>query len=217
MRFAICLLLMLAVLATGQLAFEIKGGAHIVSARTVQSEPSPKIMNARLSGKKLIITGENFSPGAVILVDGKPQKTKNDGDNPTSMLIAKKAGKKIASNQIASLTVKNPTGAASDGFGFFKGRTVTLNDGEKTIEFNVGDKFILVLNRDPYKWEASVGNTAVLRVADDVLPVLGAIAIFEVVGKGQTGLTALGSLACHSSNPPCLAPSLRFEVNIVAK
>ncbi|HKP88136.1 MAG TPA: hypothetical protein VJZ26_18670 [Blastocatellia bacterium] len=217
MRFVICLLAILAVAATGQIGLGVRGGAREARAATQQSEITPKIANARVSGKKLIIIGENFRPGAVIMVDGKAQKTKNDSENPTTMLIAKKAGKKMPSNQVVSLSVHNPVGAGSDEFKFFKGRTITLDDGNKTVEFEVGDKFLLALNKEPYKWEASVQNTGIVKVVEDVSPVLGAIAVFEAVAKGQTGLTALGSLACHNSNPPCLAPSLQFQVNIVVK
>jgi hypothetical protein len=219
MRFVICLLAMLAVAATGRIGFEINSGARNAQAAQQEQVPdtAPKIINARLNGKKLIITGENFGEGAVILVNGVAQKTKNDSENPTSMLVAKKAGKKIASGQAVIISVQNPAGAPSGQFGFFKGRTVTLDDGEKTVEFNVGDKFLLVLNKEPYKWEASVQNTAIVRAVNDVLPVAGAVGIFEAVGKGQTSLTALGSLACHNSNPPCLAPALQFQINIVVK
>jgi hypothetical protein len=35
----------------------------------------------------------------VILLDGEKQKTANDEENPTTVLIGKKAGKKIASGQ----------------------------------------------------------------------------------------------------------------------
>jgi hypothetical protein len=219
MRLLICLLAILAVAATGQIGFEINSGARLAQAAAQEQEPNtaPKIINARLNGKKLIITGENFGQGAVILVNGEAQKTKNDSENPASMLVAKKAGKKIKNGQAVIISVQNPAGAPSGEFGFFKGRIVSLEDGEKTVEFTVGDKFLLVLNKEPYKWEASVQNTAIVRSVNDVLPVLGAIGIFEAVGKGQTSLTALGSLACHNSNPPCLAPALQFQVNIVVK
>lgn len=48
-----------------------------------------------VAGKKLFVYGENFEIGAVILLNGEEQKTKNDGQNPKTTLIGKKAGKKI--------------------------------------------------------------------------------------------------------------------------
>lgn len=216
MRFAICLLAILVLLATGQIGFHIES-AERVSASVLQETPTPKIFNARLDGKKLIITGENFSAGDVIVVNGKAQKTKNDSENPTTMLIAKKAGKKMDKGEMSSITVRRSDGTGSDEFNFFKGLTVTLDDGGKTLSLNAGDKFLLILNRSPYKWEASVQDSAVVEVVEDALPVLGAIAIFKAAKKGQTNLSATGSLACHNSNPPCSAPPLQFRVNVVVK
>ena len=217
MRFTICLLVILVVVATGQIGFRIERGARTVSASTLQEEPSPRIFNARMDGKKLIITGENFRAGDVIVVNGKAQKTKNDSENPTTMLIAKKAGKKMAKGELSTIIVEGLGGAPSDEFSFFRGLTITLNDVGKTVSLASGEKFLLILNRSPYKWEASVEDSTIIKVVDDTLPVLGAIAIFEASKKGQTNLSAVGSLACHNSNPPCSAPPLQFQVNLVVK
>ena len=72
------------------------------------------ITGASVSGKKLYITGEGFRDGAVIVLNGKDQKTKNDDQNPETRLIAKKAGKKIDSGQSVSLRVRNPDGEISE-------------------------------------------------------------------------------------------------------
>ena len=186
MRFTICLLVILVVLATGQIGFQIERGAQKTSASTVQDEPAPRIFNARLSGKKLILTGENFRQDSVIVVNGQAQKTKNDSENPTTMLIAKKAGKKMGKGEISTIVVQGIEGAPSDEFSFFRGLTITLNDVSKTVGLEVNEKFLLVLNRSPYKWEASVQDPTVVKVVDRALPVLGAIAIFETLKKGQT-------------------------------
>ncbi|HET9530101.1 MAG TPA: kelch repeat-containing protein [Blastocatellia bacterium] len=79
-------------------------------------DPAPRIMNASVSGKKLIVTGENFDPGAVILLNGQEQKSKNDKQNPQTRLIGKKAGKKIKPGD--KLQVRNPDGTLSEEFVF---------------------------------------------------------------------------------------------------
>ncbi|HKS39784.1 MAG TPA: hypothetical protein VJX74_04170, partial [Blastocatellia bacterium] len=134
-----------------------------------------------------------------------------------TMLIAKKAGKKMEKGEISALVVQGIGGAPSDEFSFFRGLTITLNDVSKTVGLEVGEKFLLVLNRSPYKWEANVQDSAVIKVVDNTLPVLGAIAIFQTLKKGQTTLSATGFLACHNANPPCNQPSLQFQVNLVVK
>lgn len=69
----------------------------------------PRVIEARLNGKKLIVFGENFSDDALIVVDGATVNTRNDSDNPSGVLIAKKAGKQIAPNKIVTTTVMNNT------------------------------------------------------------------------------------------------------------
>jgi photosystem II stability/assembly factor-like uncharacterized protein len=77
-----------------------------------------KITGATVSGKKLTVTGENFDTGATILVNGQEQATKNDGDNPKGLLIAKKGGKKIAAGQPVTLRVRNSDGSLTPDFSF---------------------------------------------------------------------------------------------------
>jgi hypothetical protein len=79
----------------------------------------PIITGASVNGKKLIVTGENFVPGAELLMNGQKQKkTSNDPQTPTAVLRIKKAGKKIAPGQTVSLQVRNPDGNLSDEFSF---------------------------------------------------------------------------------------------------
>lgn len=78
----------------------------------------PTISGATIDGKKLLVSGMNFDDGAKIYVDGEKQKTKNDGDNPTTVLIAKKAGKNISRGQMVTLVVRNSDGASSASFSF---------------------------------------------------------------------------------------------------
>jgi hypothetical protein len=221
MRFAICLLAILALSATGQIGSHVRGGAGKVSAAIqgppVQADDTPKIINARLSGKKLFVLGENFGPNAVVLVNGVAQKTKNDPDNPATMLIAKKAGKKMPKDAIVALRVQNAGGPASDQFGFFTGRVVTLDDTGKTVNLEVGERFLLVLKKDNYDFTVAVQNESVIKKVIDVDIPQGALGLFEAERPGQTLLTAAGELPCHQSRPACLAPALQVEVNFVVK
>jgi hypothetical protein len=79
------------------------------------SDPSlPKIAGISVACKKLTILGEGFDEGAVLLLNGEPQKTRNDSQNPSSILIAKKAGRKL--KQGDSLRVRNHDGKLSPEF-----------------------------------------------------------------------------------------------------
>ena len=78
----------------------------------------PTISTASISGKNLIVSGENFDAGAIILLNGADQRTVNDSEKPFSILIGKKVGKKIAPGQQVTLRVRNPDGAISAEFLF---------------------------------------------------------------------------------------------------
>jgi protocatechuate 3,4-dioxygenase beta subunit len=85
---------------------------------TITPSAPPEIFNAAASGKKLMVSGQNFGSGAAILMDGEKQKTRNDETNATSLLIAKKAGKKIEAGQTVTLQVRNPDNSLSNEFSF---------------------------------------------------------------------------------------------------
>jgi hypothetical protein len=78
----------------------------------------PKISSATVDGKNLIVSGENFEEGAVILVDGEDQRTLNSDQEFTSSLLGKKAAKRIAPGQTFTLRVRNPDGVLSPEFIF---------------------------------------------------------------------------------------------------
>jgi hypothetical protein len=83
----------------------------------LNAERVPEIVRAAVSGKQLIVYGGNFDDGAKILLNGERQKkTANDGQIPGAVLIAKKAGKSVASGQTITLQVQNIDGKLSPAF-----------------------------------------------------------------------------------------------------
>lgn len=217
MRVAICLLVGLLVPATGHITFDWRGDAQSIAAPAIQSDAAPKVMNARLNGKKLIVTGENFAPNALIFINGEKQKTQNDSDNPSTMLIAKKAGKKMPAGAVVKIQVLNPAGSSSTAFDFFSGRTVTIDDGGKTIELQVGERFLLVLKKENFDWLTTVQDPAILKKITDVDVISGAQGIFEAERAGRTKVLAQGNPSCAKSTPPCRVPSILFELNIIVE
>jgi protocatechuate 3,4-dioxygenase beta subunit len=81
------------------------------------SDP-PTISGASVSGKQLIVTGQNFDSGAKVYLNGDKQKTSNDASSPAAVLIAKKAGKKINVGDAATLQVRNSDNSLSSEFLF---------------------------------------------------------------------------------------------------
>jgi hypothetical protein len=67
---------------------------------------------------RLLIEGRNFYLGAKILLNGKRQKTANDEQNPTTLLIGRKAGKFIGRGETVTLRVRNIDGTESADFDY---------------------------------------------------------------------------------------------------
>lgn len=74
----------------------------------------PEIIEVTITGKNLTVTGNNFDIGAVLILNGQPQKTSNDSENPTTVLVSKRVGKKIKSND--RLRIRNSDGTESAEF-----------------------------------------------------------------------------------------------------
>ena len=184
-----------------------------VHASILQSQNAPRITTARVKGRKLILTGENFADGAVILVNGEPQKTRNDEGSPSTILIAKKAGTNIPDGAAVNIQVESAS-ALSEKFQFFKGRVVTLDDANKTINMSVGERILLVLINGAYDFVPSVVDETILRKVTDV-EIAGSKGVYEAVRPGFTKLTAIGELPCHRTEPRCLAPTLYVEFPIM--
>jgi hypothetical protein len=185
-----------------------------VHASTLQTPDAPRITSARVKGRKLILTGENFAEGSVILLNGEPQKTRNDEGSPSTILIAKKAGAKIPDGSAVNIQVQT-NNSLSEKFPFFNGRVVTLDDANKTITLKVGERILLVLiPMNGYDFVPSVVDETILRKVTDV-EIPGSKGVYEAVRPGSTKLTATGELPCHRTEPSCLAPTLYVEFPIV--
>jgi len=88
-------------------------------AGSTSGPPSPQISSAQAQGKHLLVSGQNFQMGAVLMVNGDPQKTVNE-DDFSHQLFCKKAAKFIPFDTPVVLTVVNPDGGTSAAFSFIK-------------------------------------------------------------------------------------------------
>jgi hypothetical protein len=78
----------------------------------------PVITRVSVSGKMLVVEGENFDDGAVILVEGKQQQTVIDPASAGSKLMSKKAAKKVKRKPEARVQVRNSDGSMSVGYNY---------------------------------------------------------------------------------------------------
>jgi len=215
MRLAICFLAILALLATGQMRIVRTGHSSNVSAATMQSVPAPKILNVRRDGKRLLVSGESFQMGAKIVVNGEPQKTRNDADDPTVLLIAKKAGKHLPVDAVITIQVENPAESKSDPFAFFTGLTLTLADAGKPIHLKVKEQFLLSAKVDIlYNISVTVLDESIVKkIADVGLPADGQ-GIYEAQRTGQTNLFVDLNPKCADLIKACKIPSLSYKFNL---
>jgi hypothetical protein len=212
MRRTNSLLVILALFAAAQIATFNVRASRVQETSTLQE---PQVTGVRLSGKKLFVIGENFSEGAIIWVNGVDVGTRNDPDNPAGMLIAKKGGKRIPPDTVASIAVQNVDGTKSQDFELFSGLTITLDDARKTFNLKVGEKFLLLLKKDTIEWSVSFTDSSlIVRLAEEP-GVPGAQGIFQAVRPGTSQLNAIGEYPCAKVRPACLLPSLLFEVGFV--
>lgn len=58
--------------------------------------------------------------GATIILNEVEQQTVNDAETPVTMLISKKAGKKIKPAQEVTIQVRNPDGTLSEAYRFVR-------------------------------------------------------------------------------------------------
>jgi len=209
----VCSIIGLLLLAIG--TFDFNAGVSSGHASTIQSDNPPRIFNARVKGRKLILTGENFAEGAVVLVNGEPQKTRNDEESPSTTLIAKKAGNYIPDNAAVNIQVQSGN-SLSQKFPFFKGQVVTLDDAGKPISLRVGDRFLLFLLKADYEFTPAVLDETIIRKVTDV-DIPGSQGVFEALRTGNTKLVAVGELPCAKAKPPCLAPALNVEFTVIVE
>ena len=178
---------------------------------------SPRIAEARVENRRLIVVGDNFSPGSVIYVNGARQLTLNDDLQPLKILVAPDAGATISAGEIVEVKVRNPTGVTSGEFHLFSGRVISLEDSDKEIRLKSGERFLLHLKNKPYEWNAVVEDTGVIRRAGASIRIAGSQGIYQALQPGKTSLSASGELPCHKVTPPCMAPTLSFEVRFVVE
>lgn len=91
---------------------------------------------------------------------------------------------------------------------------VTLQDSGKSITLHVGDSFLLYLG-DTYQWEVSIADQSIISRVPNIMVIRGAQGIYTAHAVGTTTLTATGNPQCYYSKPPCLMPSILFQVSII--
>jgi hypothetical protein len=99
------------------------GGQDILIAKIDPNAPAsnrPVLLQVVVSGKNLILYGQNFDIGAVLRINDVVTKTRNDDPDPAQVLFAKKGAKQIPAGQVVQLQIENAGGKRSNLLFFSK-------------------------------------------------------------------------------------------------
>lgn len=96
------------------------------------------------------------------------------------------------------------------------GLTISLADNGKTIEMNVGDTALLKLGNE-YDWNISIADESIISRVKNIMVINGAQGVYQALKAGTTVMSVSGDPACRASTPPCMMPSLLFQVTIVVR
>lgn len=78
---------------------------------------APKVTSAALNGEHLTVRGDNFGPGAQVLINWKRQRTESDKQSPAALLVRKVATLINPGRQV-TLQVQNADGKLSPEYNF---------------------------------------------------------------------------------------------------
>ena len=99
-------------------AFQTSYGGGTADLFVAKVKAGPTVSRAEIQGKNLLVFGNGFDAGARILLEGEPQKTRNDEVTPAGILLGKKVGKKIAQGTTVTVQVRNSDGTLSNQLRF---------------------------------------------------------------------------------------------------
>jgi hypothetical protein len=90
---------------------------------------------------------------------------------------------------------------------------ITLANNGGSISLHPGDRFVLSLG-EMYDWTVTISDPGVLHRVINITPLRGSQGVYEAGSAGSTQLTAAGDPRCRQSQPPCMMPSISFELNV---
>lgn len=184
---------------------------------TPGADRAPVVERVLVMHKKLVVVGYDFSPRAVVLIDGVEQTTQHDIDHPTTRLVINGGAAKVDGHD-AAIQVKNPKGGLSDVYSTAAQaaqKTVTLDDDERTVTFRVGDEFLLYLGTD-FTWTIDGFDTNVIGMIPQYVLLRGSQGLFQAKAAGRSTITVTGAPICEGDTP-CQQGSRTFTVTIVVE
>ena len=91
---------------------------------------------------------------------------------------------------------------------------ITLANNGGSITLHPGDRFVLSLG-EGYDWTVTSSDQNVVHRVINIMPVRGSQGVYEAGSAGTATLSAAGDPLCRQSQPPCMLPSIQFELKVI--
>jgi hypothetical protein len=95
-------------------------------------------------------------------------------------------------------------------------KIITLDNNRQAISLEVNERFLLKLG-EGYDWNITIDDQNIVSRLVGVTVIKGAQGIYEAHKPGSTTLTAVGDPVCRKEHPPCMAPTIEFQIQVVVK
>lgn len=95
-------------------------------------------------------------------------------------------------------------------------KIITPEDNDKLIDIKKGESFVVKLDSG-YDWRISIDNQTVADSDYSDIRYSGSQGVYRAHNSGQAILTGVGDPSCLSLEPPCMSPSILFQLNINVK
>lgn len=92
-------------------------------------------------------------------------------------------------------------------------KIITPEDNDRLIDIKKGESFIVKLDSG-YGWRISIDNQTVVDSDYSDIRYSGSQGVYRALNSGQAILTGVGDPLCLSLDPPCMSPSILFQLNI---
>ena len=95
-------------------------------------------------------------------------------------------------------------------------KTITSADNGKLINIKKGESVVLKLDGS-YDWRIDINNKTVIDSDYSDIRYSGSQGVYKADNSGETKLTGVGDPVCRLLEPPCMSPSILFQLNINVK
>mgnify|MGYP000980845261 CR=1 FL=1 len=90
---------------------------------------------------------------------------------------------------------------------------ITLDDQYQTIEIKKGEKFLVQLD-SIYSWRIDIDNKTVVDSDYSDIRYSGSQAVYLAHNSGNATITGVGDPHCQYLEPPCISPSILFQIDV---